>query len=72
MEVTQENINGITINKTDGDLSWRLIHNGEKVVSLFESSGITMTHYTIFLAATLEECETEIYVLNLEYNSGEE
>lgn len=66
MEVTQENINGMVVNKTDSDMSWRLIHDGERVISLFQSSGITMTQHTIFLAATEEECQTEIYTLNLE------
>jgi hypothetical protein len=66
MEVTQENINGIIVNKTDSELSWRLIHDGSKVISLFESSGVTQTTHTIFLAATEEQCQTEIYSLNLE------
>lgn len=65
MEISEENINGNIIKKTDLEMSWRLIHNGEKVIALFESSGITMTHHTIFLAATKEECQTEIYFLNL-------
>ena len=66
MEVTQENINGITINKTDKEMSWRLIHNGVRVISLFESSGCTQTSHTIFMATTEAECQTEIYSLNLE------
>lgn len=66
MEVTQETINGLTVNKTDSSLSWRLIHDGDKVISLFESSGVTQTMHTIFLAATEEQCQTEIYSLNLE------
>jgi len=66
MEVTQENINGTIINKTDSEMSWRLIHNGIKVIDLFESSGCTQTTHTIFLAATEAECQTEIYYLNLE------
>ena len=66
MEVYQENINGIIINKTDSDMSWRLIHNGKRVIALFESSGTTTTHHTIFLAKTEAECQTEIYFLNLE------
>jgi hypothetical protein len=66
MEVTQENINGLIVNKTDSELSWRLIHDGSKVISLFESSGVTRTMHTIFLAATEEQCQTEIYSLNLE------
>jgi len=66
MIVTQENINGVAFNKTDAEMSWRLVHDGEKVISLFESSGITRTSHTIFLASTEAECQTEIYSLNLE------
>jgi len=66
MKVTQENINGNIVNKTDSEMSWRLIHNDERVIALFESSGITQTSHTIFLAATEAECQTEIYSLNLE------
>lgn len=66
MEVIQYTLNGTVINKTDSEISWRLIHDGNKVIDLFESSGVTMTHYTIFLAATEAECQTEIYSLNLE------
>jgi len=68
MEVTQYNLSGITINKTDYETSWRLIHDGTKVISLAEQSGITQSMHNIFLAATEAECHTEIYVLNLEYN----
>lgn len=68
MEVTQENINGVTFNKTDNEMSWRLVHDGNKVISLQESSGVTMTKHTIFLASTIEACQVEIYSLNLEYN----
>jgi len=65
MIVTQENINGNIINKTDAEMSWRLIHNGVKIIALFESSAVTKTHHTIFLAPTKAECQTEIYFLNL-------
>lgn len=68
MKVTQYISNDITINKTDSDMCWRLVHDGSKVINLFESSGITHSMNTIFLANTIEECETEIYSLNLEYN----
>jgi hypothetical protein len=68
MQVIQENINGILVNKTDKEMSWRLVHDGIRVITLFESNSITETVYNIFLAKTLEECQTEIYILNLEYN----
>ena len=69
MEVTQYIANGVTINKTDSEMCWRLVHDGEKVIQLFETSGTTYSKNTIFVASTIEECETEIYSLNLEYNS---
>lgn len=68
MEVTQYNLNGITINKTDSEKSWRLVHDTKKVIALFEGVGITQSIHTIFLAATEQECQTEIYILNLENN----
>lgn len=68
MEVTQYNLGGLTISKTDKTMSWRLVHDGNKVISLFESSGATHSQHTIFLSETEEECQTEIYSLNLEYN----
>lgn len=66
MEVTQYNLSGMTINQTDADMSWRLVHDGTSIISLFQSSAVTHSVYTIFLAATEEECQTEIYSLNLE------
>ena len=68
MKVTQYIINGVTINKTDSENSWRLVHDGVKVITFFEGSGITQSMHTIFLASTEAECQTEIYSLNLEYN----
>jgi hypothetical protein len=65
MKVTEYILNGVTVNKTDSELSWRLVHDGTKIISLFESDGITYTTHTIFLATTKEECQTEIYYLNL-------
>jgi hypothetical protein len=69
MEVTQETINGLTINRTDSEMSWRLVHDGSKVIDLFESSGVTSTMNTIYLASSIEECQAQIYSLSLEYNS---
>lgn len=68
MEITQYNIGELVVNKTNNVMCWRLVHDGKKVISLSESSGITQTIHTIFLANTKQECETEIYSLNLEYN----
>jgi len=66
MEVTQYSIGDVTVNKTDSTMSWRLVHDGNKVITLFESSGVTHSQHTIFLAETEEECEIEIYSLGLD------
>ena len=68
MEVTQYILSGMTINKTDSEMSWRMVHNGEKVITLFSGACVTESVNTIFLASSLEACQTEIYSLNLEYN----
>jgi hypothetical protein len=68
MEVSQITINNVTFNRTDSEKSWRLVHDGVRVVFLEEMEGILNTQLNIFLAATLEECQTEIYILNLENN----
>jgi hypothetical protein len=67
MEVYKVTINGITFNRTDSEKCWRLIHDGTRVIILEEQEGVLNTQYEIFLAKTLEECQTEIYFLNLEY-----
>ena len=69
MKVERIQLNGVYINRTDSELSWRLVHDGNKVIKLFQSKGITSCIYEIFVAKTLEECQTEIYCLNLEYNT---
>lgn len=45
--------------------SWRLVHNGEEVLMLMETSGYTTTIHTLFEAQTEEECLAEIERLNL-------
>lgn len=47
------------------ELSWRLVHDGTKVISLFESPGVTQTKHNLFVAPTKEECEQEISKLSL-------
>jgi len=43
---------------------WRLVHDGVRVIALFESSGITETVYTLFVG-TREECMKEVERLKL-------
>lgn len=47
--------------------SWRLVHDGEKVLALLFAYGTTQTKFTLFEADTKEECLAEIARLGLEY-----
>lgn len=47
--------------------SWRLVHDGSTVISLFESEGLTESIHSIFEAATEEECESQIDLLGLDF-----
>ena len=42
----------------------RLVHDGKKVIELFESAGVTQTAQTLF-CGTAEECAAEIARLSL-------
>lgn len=68
MPITTEQITvagqPITISKSDAALSTRLIHDGSKVIGLFESTGITHTKNTLFLG-TKAECIAEAQRLGL-------
>lgn len=46
------------------DKSWRLVHDGKKVLMLFESDGETHTAYELF-CGDLEDCRKEIEKLKL-------
>lgn len=72
MQVEQLRINGVSFNRTDSEKCWRLIHDGNVVISLEEGQGILSTQLNIFLAKSKEACLTEIYKLNLEYYPPEE
>jgi hypothetical protein len=53
-------------NKVGPQNSWRLVHDGTKVLSLFESSGWTESIHTIFESATRIDCLNEVARLGLE------
>ena len=55
----------IPISESPKGLSWRLVHDGSKVLDLFESEGHTWTKNTLFVG-TEEECLKEIENLGLE------
>lgn len=46
--------------------SWRLVHDGTKVLALMETAGFTESVHQIFEATTLAECQAEIERLSLE------
>jgi len=54
-----------TINKSAPGLSWRLVHDGKKVITKFECSGVTSTVYALFVAKTEKELQDEITKLGL-------
>lgn len=72
MQVERITINDVTFNRTDSEKCWRLIHDGNIVISLEEGQGILSTQLNVFLAKSKEACLAEIYKLNLEYFSSEE
>ena len=48
---------------------WRLIHNGEIVIDLFQTDDITATRFTIFESSSLQDCFDEIDKHKLTYLS---
>lgn len=71
MIVEKINIGGLEFNRTDNELSWRLVYDNNKVIDLFQSDSFTETIHNIFLAKSKESCLTEIYRLSLEYKNSE-
>ena len=53
-------------NKVGPQKSWRLVHDGTRVLALFESAGWTESTHTLFESATQAECLAEVTRLNLE------
>ena len=54
----------LTVNVSPAVQCTRLVHDGKKVLSLFESAGSTHTTNTLF-CGTAAECAAEIARLNL-------
>jgi hypothetical protein len=48
-------------------MSWRLIYNTNKVISLFESDGVTYTSKELFISNNLEDCFNKIDELEYYY-----
>ena len=54
----------LTINVSPAVQCTRLVHDGHKVINLFDSAGVTRTVNTLF-CGTADECAAEIARLNL-------
>lgn len=63
--VTQRTVNGQRFNESLSELSWRLVHDGESVLMLLQTSGTTSTINTLFTASTESACRAEIARLGL-------
>ena len=55
------------VNEVGPKKSWRLVHDGKRVVTLFESDGYTTSAYQIFEAKTEEGCLKEVARIHLAY-----
>jgi hypothetical protein len=55
----------VTVNVSPHVQCWRLIHDGKKVIALFESTGITQTINVLYCATTEQEAQAEITRLKL-------
>lgn len=64
--IYHETYNGIPLTKCGPGQSWRMVHDGTRVIAMpFESDGITGTRYTLFEADSEAACLAEIARLGL-------
>jgi hypothetical protein len=56
----------VTLQESPRENCWRLIHDGKKVIALWEGEGVTWTGNQLYCASKLEEVEAKIKDLNLE------
>jgi len=61
----------VTIYTSPTKKCWRLVHDGAKVIELFETSGQTGTINTLFCSTNKEECDAEINRLGLKPKPAE-
>lgn len=64
MAITKRTVSGVQFSESSREPSWRLVHDGQSVHALFESTGITGTRHTLF-CGTRAACEAEILRLKL-------
>lgn len=57
----------VLANVSPREKSWRLVHDGIKVITLFEGEGETWAIWNMFCATTEKECLDEITRLKLQY-----
>ena len=65
MPVMEKTVDGKVIKFTDPINSWRLIHDGTKVIHLFESAGVTESIYEVEEFSTKAAAEARITELKL-------
>ena len=65
MNIEEYTLDGNTVKRTDRGTFWRMIHDGTSIVGIFQSSGITETQLSLFIAATEDECHAEANKLGL-------
>jgi hypothetical protein len=65
MPVMEKTVDGKVVKFTDPISSWRLIHDGIKVIHLFESAGVTESIFHVVEFSTKAEAEAKIAELNL-------
>ena len=65
MPVKEKSVDGKVVKYTDPINSWRLIHDGTKVIHLFESAGVTESIFNVVEFPTKAAAEAKITELNL-------
>ena len=64
-------LNGTTITTSTTTSSWRLVYGDGKAYSLFESSGVTETAYSLECYTTEQECLDRCTELGLDISAIE-
>jgi len=65
MPVMEKTVDGKVVKFTDPINSWRLIHDGTKVIHLFESAGVTESIFHVVEFSTKAAAEAKIAELRL-------
>jgi len=65
MPVKEKTVDGKVVKFTDPIDSWRLIHDGTKVIGLFKSAGVTESIFNVVEFSTKAAAEAEVTRLKL-------